>query len=135
MAFRFQRRCKARVLSTGEDCRQSPLIDRDFCFWHDPESVDAAKEARRTGGLRRRREGTLAGHFDFEGIESDGGLARLLNIAVFDCLSLDLSVNRVRALVAIVQTAEKVLLAQEFEQRLASIESVLGERLKERKLR
>lgn len=133
MALPFRRRCKAKVLTTGEDCRQNPLRDKDFCFWHDPESEEAAADARRTGGLRRRREGTLAGHFEFDGIESEGGLARLLNIAVYDCLSLDLSANRVRALVAIVQTAEKVLVAQDLDRRLSDIESVLGERLKERR--
>lgn len=133
MALPFRRRCKAKVLTTGEDCRQNPLRDKDFCFWHDPESEEAAADARRTGGLRRRREGTLAGHFDFDGIESEGGLARLLNIAVYDCLSLDLSPNRVRALVAIVQTAEKVLVAEDLDRRLSEIESVLGERLKERR--
>ena len=130
MALGFGRHCKAKVVTTGEGCKQAPLRDREFCFWHDPESEEAANEARRTGGLRRKREGTLAGHFEFDGIESPGGLARLLNIAVYDCLSLDLSANRVRALVAIVQTAEKVLLAQEMEKRVEALESVMGDKLK-----
>lgn len=130
MAFRTQRRCKARVLTTGEDCRQSPLRERDYCYWHDPENEEAAQEARRHGGLRRKRESTLAGAYDFDGITSEGALARLLDVAAYDALALDAGLGKVRAIVAIVQVGEKVLLAQDFEQRLNEIESVLGDRIK-----
>lgn len=133
MALRPQRRCKAKVLTTGEECRQAPLREREFCYWHDPENEEAAQEARRHGGLRRKRENTLAGAYDFDGINSEGSLARLLDIASYDALSLDVGLGKVRAIVAIVQTAEKVLLAQDFEQRLEAIESVLGERVKEKR--
>lgn len=130
MALPFRRRCKATVLTTGEGCRQNPLRDKDFCFWHDPESEEAAKEARRTGGLRRRRESTLAGAYEFDGIESEGGLARLLNIAAYDALALDTGVNKVRSIVAIVQAGERVLHNQELEARVAELESLMGDRPK-----
>lgn len=129
-----KRRCAAKN-KRGEPCGFTPLRDNDLCWAHDPENAEAAQEARRHGGLRRRRENTLAGAYEFDGIESEGALARLLDIATYDALSLDLGVAKVRTLVAIVQTAERVLHGQELEKRVEELESVLGDRLKKAKQR
>ena len=121
--------CAGRSQS-GEPCRQAPLTDRTLCFWHDPEQAQAAAEARRLGGVRRRREGTVAGAYDFEGLDSHAKLRRLLEVAAFDTLSLDNSIARVRALVAIVQAGAKLLEVGELEERLQTLEHALGPRLK-----
>ncbi len=43
MDVRFKRRCEARVALTDEECRQAPLREKDYCFWHDPEIEEAAQ--------------------------------------------------------------------------------------------
>ena len=65
----IKRTCAA-VTGQGKPCRQAPLLDGEFCFWHDPEHAQEAAEARRLGGLRRRRERTVSGAYDLEGLES-----------------------------------------------------------------
>ena len=48
----------------GQPCQMAPLRDRPYCFSHDPERAEEAAEARRLGGLRRRKEGTIAVAYD-----------------------------------------------------------------------
>ena len=123
------RTCDGRNKS-GEPCRQPPMLDCPFCFWHSPDHAELATEARRLGGQRRKREGTVAGAFEFEGLTSIVQLRRLLEIAAIDALGLENSIARVRALVALVQAGTKLLEAGETEDRLAAIEAVLEPRLK-----
>src|ERR1700693_6605880 len=80
-----------------------------FCFAHDPEHAKEMAEARRVGGLRRRREGALAGAYDLEGFEDVGGLRRVLTIALTDLLGLDNSILRARALITAVGLGAKLL--------------------------
>ena len=40
----------------------------DFCLFHSPDHEEEAAEARRLGGLRRRKEKTLAGAYEFRGL-------------------------------------------------------------------
>ena len=49
-AFRFP---------TGEPCHSPPLHDGDFCLMHSPEHAKEVQDARRIGGLHRKREATL----------------------------------------------------------------------------
>jgi hypothetical protein len=57
----------AYAKADGQPCRMAPLHDRPFCFSHDPERAAEAAEARRIGGLRRKKEGTIAIAFDLPG--------------------------------------------------------------------
>lgn len=123
----FGRSCGANNQS-GETCRQAPLRDADFCFWHDPEHKAEAAEARRLGGLRRKRESTLQGAYELEGLGSVDEIRRVLEIAVLDVLGLDNSVARVRALVAVAQAASRLLEVGEVQARLDAVESVLKRR-------
>src|SRR3954447_21090636 len=93
----------------GERCRAQVLRDSDFCVFHDPEHAEAVSEGRRLGGLRRRREGTLAAAYDFDGLATVRELRRLLEITTLDTLQLENSVSRNRALMASVQTGAKLL--------------------------
>lgn len=124
-----RRHCKA-TNKRGEACGFQPMRESDLCWHHDPENEEAAQDARRLGGVRRKRESTLAGAYEFDGILSDSGIARYLDIVAYDALSLDHGVARVRAMVAIVLAAEKVLRGEDVEARVAALESVLGDRLK-----
>jgi hypothetical protein len=121
------RTCGARN-GDNQPCKQSPLVDKEFCFWHDPGHAEEANEARRLGGQRRRRERIVQGAFEFVGLATVDDLRRVLEIATTDALGLENSVARVRALTAIVTVGSKLLETGEFEERLAQLESVLEPR-------
>jgi hypothetical protein len=112
----------------GERCQQAPLRDADFCFWHDPAHATEAAEARRLGGLRRKREHAVAGAYDIEGLEDLPSLRRVLTVAALDLLGLENSIARSRALIAVVQAGTKLLEVGELEERVAAVERVLRQR-------
>ena len=119
------RRCM-HALPDGRMCRATPLRDRPYCFWHDPDSEQDAAEARRLGGLRRRREKALAGAFDFTGLDSLGAIRRILEVATIDALSLDNSIARSRVLISAALAAVKLVEVGELEARLAALEAAAG---------
>ena len=122
------RGCQAHT-ENGEPCRQAPLRDSDFCFWHSPEHTEEVAEARRLGGLRRRREKAVSGAYAFEGLGDVGQVRRLLEIAVLDTLSLENSVARSRTLAYLAQVALKTLEVGEFDERLEALERLVAPRL------
>ena len=113
----------------GEPCRQAPLRDSDFCFWHSPEHAAEAAEARRLGGLRRRREKAVSGVYDFEGLADVAQVQRLLEIACLDTLSLENSVARSRTLAYLAQVALKALEVGELAERIEALERLVAPRL------
>jgi hypothetical protein len=82
-------------------------------------------EARRLGGLRRRKEKAVEGAYDIEGLEDVGQVRRLIVIAVLDTLSLENSIARSRTLAYLAQVALKALDAGEFEERLVALETAV----------
>jgi hypothetical protein len=92
---------------------------------HAPEHAEEATEARRLGGLRRRREGTVAGAYEFSGLESVAGIRRLLEVAAVDTLGLDNSIARSRTLAYLAMVAAKLLETGELEQRISSLEAAV----------
>ena len=122
------RACNATT-HTGQICGATRLRNAEVCFWHSPEHAEEAKEARRLGGLRRRREKTIEGAYDIEGLETVPQIRRLLQIATTDALGLEGSVARVRVLIALVVAAVKLPETGELEDRVACIEAVLGPKL------
>jgi hypothetical protein len=106
----------------GEPCHSPPLRDGDYCLMHSPEHAKEVQDARRIGGLHRKREATLSVAFDFEGLETVDGIRRLLQIAATDALATESSPARSRQLVYIALAALRVLEVRDFEQRLMSME-------------
>ena len=92
---------------------------------HSPEHAEEVAEARRLGGLRRRREVAVSGAYEFEGLESVADIRRILEVAVFDTLGLENSISRARTLAYLAMTAIKLLEAKEFEERLVALESAV----------
>ena len=90
-------------------CRATPLRDEVYCFWHSPEHAIEADQARRLGGLRRRREKTITAVYELEGLGSAVGIRRVLDIAVADALGLENSVARARVLIAAAMAATRLL--------------------------
>ena len=112
----------------GEACRATPIRDGGLCFWHDPEHAADAAEARRLGGLRRRKEKVVEGSYAIEGLENVGQIRRLVEIAVLDTLALENSISRARTLAYLAQTALKTLEVGELEERLLTLEKAVKTR-------
>ena len=112
----------------GRPCGSPPLQDGEFCVMHSPEHAEEMAEARRLGGLRRRKEKAVSGVYEFEGFESVGQIRRVLEIATVDTLGLENSVARSRVLAYLVRVALKALEAGEFEERLEALERAIGMR-------
>jgi hypothetical protein len=110
----------------GHACRAGPQRDRPFCFSHDPERTEEAAEARRLGGLRRRKEGTIAVAYDLPGLDSVAGIRRLLDIVVTDGVGLENGIARLRVLISTAAAATSLLKVGEFEERLTALEAVVG---------
>jgi len=112
----------------GRRCGAPALRGEEFCLFHSPAHEEEAAEARRLGGLRRRKEKTVAGAYEFEGLGSVADIQRLLEIAVLDTLALENSVARSRTLAYLSQTALKCLEVGELEERLALLEAAVRSR-------
>jgi hypothetical protein len=110
----------------GRDCGAPPGRDSRFCFWHDPDKADEVTEAQRLGGVRRKRERTIAAAYDFTGLGSIDAIRRILEVATTDALSLENSIARVQALISAALAAAKLLETGELEARLAVLELALG---------
>ena len=95
---------------------------------HDPENAQVAAEGRRLGGLRRRREVTVQGAYDFDGLDTVPKVRRLLEIAALDTLGLENSIARARSLAYIAVVGAKLLETGELEDRVKAIEDLLRPR-------
>ena len=113
--------CRA-LKGNGRPCRAPALHAGSACFWHAPESREDAAEARRLGGLRRRREGTVGGAYALEGFRTGADLQRVLELALADTLELENTVPRARALTQLVAVAARVKETTELEARLRALE-------------
>lgn len=122
------RACTATT-SDGAPCRAPPQTESEFCFVHDPEHAEEMQEARRLGGLRRRKEKAVEGAYDIEGLEDVSQVRRLLKIAVLDTLSLENSIARSRTLAYLSQVALKALEVGELEERLKALETTVQPRV------
>jgi hypothetical protein len=96
---------------------------------HSPDHAEEMAEARRLGGLRRRREKTVSGVYDFDGLTDVAQVQRLLEIACLDTLSLENSVARSRTLAYLAQVALKALEVGELAERIEALERLVSPRL------
>lgn len=119
-----KRTCKATAAS-GQPCRAAPLKDSSYCFTHDPDRVTERQQARRLGGLRRRREKAVSQAYRWGGLHQVAEIQRLLEIAVADTLSLDASIRRSRTLGYLSSLALKTLEIGELEARVSALEQLL----------
>jgi hypothetical protein len=112
----------------GRACRATPLRDEPFCFWHSPDTTEELTEARRMGGLHRRKKRTVATIYGFGGLRSIEDNQGLLETIAVETLGLENSIARNRALAAIVATGAKLIELGDLATRLAAIEATLGQR-------
>jgi hypothetical protein len=119
------RQC-AFSMANGRPCRAAPLVDGAYCYLHDPDKAEESAEARRLGGLRRKREKTIVLAYDLESLGSVEGILRVLDIASRDALGLDNSIARSRVLISVAAAATRLLEVGELAARVAALEATLG---------
>ena len=117
------RGCTA-LKDNGQLCHAPKLQEGEYCLMHSPEHAEEMADARRLGGLRRRREVAVSGAYEFIGLESVADIRRILEVAVLDTLGLENSIARARTLAYLAMTAIKLLETGELEERLAFLENV-----------
>lgn len=110
----------------GRRCRSWPIRGERYCLWHSPEREEEAAEARRLGGLRRRREKTVSSAYDFAGLDTVQSIRRIIEIATIDTLGLENSIVRSRTLISAAVAAGRLLETGELEARLETLESAMG---------
>ncbi len=121
------RACRA-LNDDGRPCGQAPLTGNEFCFWHSPDHAHEAAEARRLGGLRRRKEQTVAGAYDFEGLGTVTEIRRLVEVAAVDTLSQENSIARSRTLAYLAQVGVSLLEKGNLDERLRALEDSVRRR-------
>ena len=82
------------------------------------------QEARRLGGIRRKRESTLSSAYQFESLNSVEGIRRIIEVAVYDSLALENSIARNRALAYLAQVALHALEVGNLEDRVSALEQL-----------
>jgi hypothetical protein len=120
----LRRTCKERR-AEGQPCRMAPLLDSDYCWVHDPANAEAAAEARRAGGMQRRREGTFQVVYDFVGVETVPDIQWLVTLTIVETLALPNGVARNRTLLAGAQVATKLLETGVLEDRIKVLEQAV----------
>ena len=80
---------------------------------HHPDHGAEVAEARRLGGLHRRKEETLKEVYDLDDLGTIGGARRLLTVVALETLALPNSVPRNQTLVAVAKASLKVIGAAE----------------------
>jgi hypothetical protein len=100
-------------------------------LWHSPDHTAEAAEARKLGGLRRRRERTVSVAYDFDGLGSTESIRRVIEIATLDALGLENSIARCRVLIAAATAASRLLEVGDLEARLAALEVALARQVRD----
>jgi len=99
------------------------MRDEAFCFWHSPETVEDAAEARRLGGLHRRKKKTVGAIFGFQGLRTIEDNQALLETAVIETLALENSISRNRTLASMAGIGAKLIEVGDHEERIAALEA------------
>ena len=112
----------------GLACRAPALRGKSVCYWHDPERAEEAAEARRIGGMHRRKARSVATIYDFAGLRTIESAQRLLETAALETLALENSIARNRTLITAAAGAGKLIEAGDLDARLAAVEAAVGPR-------
>ena len=112
----------------GFRCRQAPLRDAECCFWHDPDTAEAATEARALGGRRARQEGAVAAIYGLDGVTTMADLARVLEVGILDALALENSNARGHTIARLLQVGSRIIEGSEMAQQVDEIHRILSAR-------
>jgi hypothetical protein len=112
-------------MPNGRPCRATPLRDEPHCFWHSPETAEEAAEARRVGGLHRRKKKTVASIYGFHGLRTIEDLQSLLETAAVETMALENTIARNRTIGGFISVGAKLIEVGDLEARLALLEVAL----------
>jgi hypothetical protein len=112
-------------MPNGRPCRATPLRDEPHCFWHSPETAEEAAEARRVGGLHRRKKKTVSAIYGFHGLRTIEDLQSLLETAAVETMALENTIARNRAIGGFISVGAKLIEVGDLEARLALLEVAL----------
>jgi hypothetical protein len=104
------------------------MRDEPFCFWHAPETAEEAAEARRLGGLHRRKKKTIASIYGLGGLRTIEDLQGLLETITIETLVLENSITRNRTVGTFLSIGAKLLEVGELAERLAVLEAAIKPR-------
>ena len=107
----------------GRPCKATPLRDEPFCFFHSPETAEEAADARRLGGLHRRKRKSVSAVYGFNGLRTIADNLALLETAVIETLAIENSISRNRALAGMAATGGKLIELGDLSERLAALET------------
>ncbi len=107
----------------GLGCGAPPLRGSTLCWFHDPDRADDLTDAQRLGGLRRKRERTVAAAYEFAGLGSVEAIQRILEIATTDALSMENTIARARVLISAGLAAMKLLEVGDLQTRIELLEA------------
>ena len=110
----------------GEPCHSPPLRDGDYCLMHSPEHAKEVQEARRLGGLRRKREATLFTAYDLLPLNTVAGIQRLIELIMTDSVGMENGIARNRLLISLALAALDALKTSELEQRVITLERMVN---------
>lgn len=99
------------------------MRDEPYCFWHAPETAEEAAEARRLGGLHRRKKKSVAAVYGFGGLRTIADNQTLLETAAIETLAIENSISRNRALAAMAATGGKLIELGDLAERVAALEA------------
>ncbi len=117
--------CTATAQDGGR-CRSNALHGSQFCFTHDPAHAQARAEARRRGGHNRRTPKRADAVNALVSLRSVGDVQAQLESALADTLGQENSAARTQAVVRLLQVALKALEVGDLENRIALLETQLG---------
>jgi hypothetical protein len=110
----------------GRPCRAIPLRDEPHCFWHSPETADELAEARRMGGLHRRKKRTVATIYGFGGLRSIEDHQALLETVAIETMALENSIARNNTVTRMILAGAKLIELGDLATRIVAIEATLG---------
>ena len=113
------------LMPSGRPCRATPLRDEPYCFWHAPETAEEAAEARRIGGLHRRKKKTVASIYGFGGLRTIEDNQALLETAAIETLAIENSIARNRTLASIAATGAKLIEVGDLQTRIELLEAAV----------
>lgn len=99
------------------------MRDEPYCFWHSPETAAEAAEARRIGGLHRRKKKTIGTVYGFHGMRTIEDLQTLLETVAIETLALENTIARNRTIGGFLSVGAKLIEVGDHEERLRALES------------
>lgn len=120
------RLCSAKT-KTGKPCQGFAVHGSDCCFTHSPDRAADRARANSKGGKARqgRIVGSVGAPERVVTIASVGDVLKVITDAINDCLRLENSIARARALGGLAGAALKAFEVSELEQRIAALEARL----------